>query len=228
MATSDTYNFAPDLAEILEEAYEQCGLEIRSGYDYTTGVRSLNLLLIEWQNRGINFWTLDHTTVTLTAASPSHDLSAVSPPIQDIIQCHIRTNAGTATQTDHPVTRWSVSEYEAQPNKLAQGRPTNFYLDRDRGGPALYLWPTPDQAYTLGFYRIREIQDAGNAGDDQPDVPKRFIPALIAGLAHRISLKKARGLSQELKMAYEEQWRLAEASDRSRTSMRLVPRVRRA
>ena len=185
MATSGTSTFYLDITEIAEEAFERCGLQLRTGYDLRTATRSLNLLTIEWANRGINFWTVEKISTSLTA-----DTATLTLPTDtiDIIEHWIRTGSGE-TQNDLQLDRFSVSQYSSVPNKNTTGRPVNIYIDKQGAAPVAYLWPTPDKVYTFGYQRIRRIEDTGAVGSTNPDVPARFLPALVSGLAQMISQK---------------------------------------
>lgn len=219
MATSNTRSFDMDLLEICEEAYDRCGLKMKTGYDYRLARRSLDLLLIEWQNRGINFWTLNEDTTALTAGSQS---LALPTTVVDVLEFFIRIGTGSS-QVDHPVTQVSSSDWAAIPNKNTEGRPTNVWLEKSRGSHVLHFWPVPNQAYTLYYHQLLRIEDTGTPASNTLDVPHRFLPALVAGLAYRIAEKRAPDRKADLKADYEEQWMHAEAGDRDRSTLRLLP-----
>lgn len=226
MATSGTTAFNMDFPEIAEEAWERAGREMRSGYDLRTARRSMNLLTIEWANRGINLWTIQSGSVPLVKGDSDYTLAS---DIVDVIEQNIRTNAGVqAQQNDLPLTRISVSTYSGIPNKLTQGRPTQVWVDRGKGAPVANVWPVPDKdsTYTLQYYYLRRIEDAGQGSYDA-DMPFRFLPCLVAGLAYYIAMKTPE-LSDRvvmLKQMYDEQFALASAEDRDKTSARFVPRI---
>ena len=221
MATSGTSTFNLEISEVIEEAFERCGLQTRTGYDIDTARRSLNLLSLEWTNRGLNFWTVEQSTKTCAVGTSTITLDSDTI---DLIQHWIRDGSGTS-QNDLPLTRFSVSQYSTIPNKLTEGRPVNLYIDKQRDAPVVYLWPTPDQAYTFAYQQIRRIEDTGVVGSNDPDVPARFLPALVSGLAYMVSQKypESFGRSSELKSEYEFQWDLAQAEDRDRASVHFVP-----
>jgi len=221
MATSGTATFNLEIAEVIEEAFERCGLQSKTGYDIETARRSLNLMSLEWANRGINFWCVEQGTASTTASTSTVTLPADTV---DLIEHWIRDGTGTS-QNDLPLSRFSVSQYSTIPNKLTEGRPVNLFIDKQRAAPVVYLWPTPDKVYTFGYQRIRRIEDTGAVGSTNPDVPARFLPALVSGLAFRISQKypEAFARSPELKQEYEYQWQLAEQEDRDRASVHFVP-----
>ena len=221
MATSGTTAFNLEISEVIEEAFERCGLQSKTGYDIETARRSLNLLSLEWVNRGLNFWTVEQGTKTLTASTSTVTMDSDTV---DLIQYWIRDGSGTS-QSDLPISRFSVSQYSTIPNKLTEGRPVNLYIDKQRDAPVVYLWPTPDKAYTFVYQQIRRIEDTGAVGSNNPDVPARFLPALVSGLAYMISQKypEATVRSPELKAEYEFQWQLAEQEDRDRASVHFVP-----
>ena len=221
MATSGTSTFNLEISEIVEEAFERCGLQSKTGYDMETARRSLNLLSLEWVNRGLNFWTVEQGTKTLTASTSTVTMDADTV---DLIQHWIRDGSGTS-QSDLPISRFSVSQYSTIPNKLTEGRPVNLYIDKQRDAPVVYFWPTPSKAYTFVYQQIRRIEDTGAVGSTDPDVPARFLPALVSGLAYMISQKYPEAFvrSSELKAEYEFQWQLAAQEDRDRASVHFVP-----
>ena len=221
MATSGTATFNLEIAEVIEEAFERCGLQSKTGYDIETARRSLNLMSLEWANRGINFWCVEQGTASTTASTSTITLPADTV---DLIEYWIREGTGTS-QNDQPLSRFSVSQYSTIPNKLTEGRPVNIFIDKQAAAPVAYLWPTPDKVYTFGYQRIRRVEDTGSVGSTNPDVPARFLPALVSGLAFRISQKYPEAFvrSGELKAEYEFQWQLAEQEDRDRASVHFVP-----
>jgi len=225
MATSGTTSFDLDFTEIAEEAWERAGREMRSGYDLATARRSMNLMTIEWQNRGINMWTIDSGTVSLVSGTSQYDLPADTI---DLLDHAIRTNAGnTSTQSDLTISRIGVSTYASIPNKLSTGRPIQVWVER-LATPRINLWPVPDTSYTFVYWRMRRVEDAGN-GVETADMSFRFLPALVAGLAYHIAMKVPDLISriEMLKAAYEEQYTLAAGEDREKTSEHFVPRVGR-
>ena len=228
MATSGTTAFNMDFTEIAEEAWERAGREMRSGYDLRTARRSMNLLTIEWQNRGLNLWTIDSGTQTLTAGTYIYTLPADTIDLLDQV---IRTNTGnSSTQSDLTISRIGVTTYASIPNKLTRGRPIQVWIERLRDAPRINLWPVPDSSttYTFVYWRLRRIEDAGN-GVETADMNFRFLPCLVAGLAYNIAMKtpELSNRIQMLKADYDEQYNLAAGEDREKISERFVPRVGR-
>jgi len=227
MTTSGTTAFDMDFTEIAEEAWERAGSEMRSGYDLRTARRSMNLLTIEWQNRGINMWTVDSGTISLVSGTSQYTLPADTI---DLMEQVIRTNAGNATtQSDLNISRISVSTYSSIPNKLTTGRPIQVWVERLRDAPKINVWPVPDSNdYTFVYWRMRRIEDAGS-GIQTPDMNFRFYPCLVAGLAYYIAMKipDMAPRIEMLKAAYEEQFQLAAGEDREKASVRFVPRAAR-
>jgi len=216
-----------DFTEIAEEAWERAGREMRSGYDLRTARRSMNLMTIEWQNRGINMWTIDSGTIPLVQGTSQYTLPEDTI---DLMEQQIRTGSGSATnQTDITISRISVSTYATIPNKLAQGRPIQVYVERLRDAPKINVWPVPDSNnYVFYYWRMRRIEDAGS-GVQTADMNFRFLPVLVAGLAYHIAMKVPE-LAERigmLKQAYEEQFQLAAGEDREKASVRFVPRMTR-
>jgi hypothetical protein len=226
MTTSGTTAFNLDLNEYVEEAFERCGAELRTGYDLRTARRSLNLLFADWSNRGINMWTIEQGQQVLTPGTATYTLPADTV---DLIEHVIRTGAGSAsTQADLTITRISVSTYSSIPNKLQQARPIQVWIDRLQPAPTFTVWPVPDnsQTYTFVYWRLRRIQDAGVGGTYTQDIPFRFLNALVAGLAYYLSMKIPGAMErmQVLKAQYDEAWDLASTEDREKAAVRFVPR----
>lgn len=227
MTTSGTTAFNMEFTEIAEEAWERAGREMRSGYDLRTARRSMNLMTIEWQNRGINMWTIDSGTINLVSGTSRYALPADTI---DLMEHQIRTNSGnTSTQSDLTISRISVSTYAAIPNKLSEGRPIQLYVERLRDAPHVNVWPVPNNNdYILYYWRMRRIEDAGS-GVQTADMNFRFFPCLVAGLAYHISMKVPELADRipMLKAAYDEQFDMAAGEDREKTSARFVPRMTR-
>ena len=222
MTTSGTATFNLDLNNLVEEAFERCGKELRTGYDLRTARRSLNLLTAEWANRGINLWTIDEGTVSLTSGTSNYNLPADTI---DLIEQVIRTGTGQ-NQQDINITRISASTWGTIPNKNATGRPIQVWINRQASQPQINVWPAPDNnTYTFVYWRLKRIEDAGNGVTTQ-DIPFRFLPCLVAGLAFYLSMKipGAEVRTQMLKQEYEEQWMLASTEDREKADIRLAPR----
>jgi len=238
-----TFNL--DLSEMVEEAFERCGSELRSGYDLRTARRSLNLLFADWANRGINLWTIEQGQIALEQGVNTYDLPLDTV---DLIEHVIRTNPGQQNnQADLTISRISVSTYATIPNKLQQARPIQVWVNRQSGAtyagtssstppagvnyPKIVVWPTPDQGtaqdpyYTFVYWRLRRIHDSGS-GASTMDIPFRFLPCLIAGLAYYLALKIP-GSDVRLpilKQQYDEAWDLAATEDRDKSPDRFVPR----
>jgi len=299
MSTSGLSIFNLDVNDIIEEAFERCGLELRTGYDFRTARRSMNLLSMEWANRGINLWTVEQGLIPMVTGQAMYPLPVETDDLKDMV---IRQNNGTTNQLDINISRIAEPTYISIPTKLAQGRPIQVYINRQSGMenlstalvaatvsstdttitltstaklasagfikigtetisypningnqlincargqnnttaaahaigdtvtvqnlPCINVWPTPNapgSQYTFVYYRLRRMQDAGNGVNEQ-DIPFRMLPALIAGLAFQISIKKAPERSMGLKAEYEEQWLMASTEDRDKAPLRLVPR----
>lgn len=304
MSTSGTSIFNLDLNNIVEEAFERCGLELRTGYDLKTARRSMNLLCMEWSNRGINLWTVEQQSIAMVTGQPIYPLPVDTVDIMDAV---IRTNNGsTSNQIDINISRIAEPTYMSIPNKLTTGRPIQMYVNRQTGMenatsislngntnatdttitlsttgnlasvgfikidsetisysniignqlvncyrgqngttaaahttgasitvqnlPCVNLWPTPNppgNQYTFVYYRLRRIQDAGTGGTFEQDIPYRLLPALVAGLAYYLSMKKPEvdpNRIMMLKSDYEQQFQLAADEDRDKASVRFVPR----
>ena len=242
MTTTGTAEFNLNLNELFEEAFERCGAEMRTGYDFRTARRSLNILTIEWANKGINLWTVEQGSIPMVQGQITYPL-----PVDtiDLIEHVIRTQTGQA-QTDININRISVDTYSTIPNKNAQGRPIQVWINRQSGAtypvggqpagtnpstgvdhPSINVWPAPDQNnfYTFVYFRLRRIQDAGEGVSTQ-DIPFRMLPAMVAGLAYHLSLKIPGALERSvmLKGMYDEAWEQAADEDREKAPLRLAPR----
>ena len=224
MTTSGVANFTLDLAEVVEEAFERAGGELRTGYDLRTARRSLNLMFADWANRGLNMFTYEQGSIPLVAGTATYNLPADTV---DLLEHVIRTGAGSvSTQADLTITRISVSTYATIPNKLTQARPIQVWIER-LDTPRITVWPVPDdtQPYTFVYWRLRRIQDAGT-GVNTMDMPFRFYEAMTAGLAYHLALKLPNSMDRLpiLKQQYDEAWELASTEDREKAAARFVPR----
>ena len=239
MTTSGSTSFNMEFTEIAEEAWERAGREMRSGYDLRTARRSMNLLTIEWANRGINMWTIEEGSIALNNGQSTYDL-----PLDtiDLLEHVVRTGTGQ-NQQDLSISRISVANYATIPTKTAPGRPIQIWVQRlsgqtypatsgyepsDTANPRVTLWPVPDQDnyYTFVYWRMRRIQNTGE-GINTADMPFRFYPCLVAGLAYYIAMKvpELAERIQMLKAVYDEQFDLAAGEDREKASERFVPRI---
>lgn len=222
MTTTGTTDFDLDFTEIAEESWERAGKEMRSGYDLRTARRSMNLMLIEWQNRGINMWTIDEGSLPLVDGTATYTLPADTI---DLLEHVIRTGSGSS-QSDLSLNRISVSDYSSITNKTSEGRPLQIWINRLRDAPTVTLWPVPDSnSYTLQYWRMRRMEDAGN-GVETADMTFRFYPCLVAGLAYHIAMKVP-DLAPRLpllKEEYENQFAMAASEDREKSTWRIVPR----
>ena len=214
MATSNSRDFDLDVAELVEEAYERCGLEVKTGYDANTARRSLNLMFADWANRGINLWTVQLGTQALTAGTTEYTLTA---DVVDLLEVVVRRD-----NTDFQVQRISRSDYQNLPNKTTSGRPSSIYVDKQII-PKINLWPAPENSTdVLRYYFIQLIQDA-DAAINNMDAPFRFLPCMAAGLAYYLAVKKAPDRIQLLKSIYEEEFQRASDMDQDRVPTRLTP-----
>jgi hypothetical protein len=229
MATSGTTSWTPDIGEMVEEAYERAGLELRSGYDLRTARRSLNFLLAEWANKGLNLWTVQSGTISLVSGQSVYTSADGLPDdAVDYLELVCRTSNG-GQNTDISLNRISVSTYATIPNKSQSGRPYQVYVDRATAAPKLTLWPVPDSSttFTLAFWYMKRMDDATNPASQTLEIPFRFYNALVSGLAYHIALKKpeAQERISMLKDLYDEAFQLAADEDRDRASVRFTPFV---
>ena len=213
----------PDLPEIFEEAFERAGLSLQTGYDLKTARRSFNLLTLEWQNRGLNLWTINAGTQALTAGTATYTLPTGTI---DIIEHQIRTGTGT-NQVDSDVQRVSVSTYAKTSNKNAQGKPSQIFVQRLATSTTFTLWPVPDSAatYTLAYFYLLGIDGVTSGISGTAAVPPRFVPCLVTGLAYYIAMKKPEVANRvaPLKQEYEFQFELAANEDTDSSALKFVP-----
>jgi len=243
MAYSGTRTFNLNIEEIIEEAYERCGLEVRSGYDLKTARRSLNLMFSDWANRGLNLWTIDYATQTMTAGT---NFYTIDQKVVDIVDAVITTTAGATANiegdedtTDVAITKISRTEYmnlsRKEQSSSGDARPTQYCMingqvttasGSDYGRPendmTIFLYPSPDKAYILKYFYINRIQDAGDYTDNA-DVPFYFLPCLVSGLAYYMSLKRSPMLTANLKAVYDEEFNRTADANRERVSFRVKP-----
>ena len=221
MALSGSTNFEPNVTEFIEEAYERCGAELRTGYDLKTAIRSVNLMLAEWANRGLNQWTIEQATQTVTEGTSNYSLNS---NVIDVLDVVLRRTVNQ-TQTDISMNRISRSEYLNIPNKTTKARPSQFFFDK-LNTPALQIWPAPENSTdVLVFNKLVRMDDADKATNTM-DMPFRFYPCFVAGLAYYLSQKKNPQLTPQLKSLYEEEFRRAADQDEDRASFRVRPDIR--
>ena len=214
MTTSNSKDFDLDVAEYVEEAFERCGLEVRTGYDLKSAKRSLNLMLADWANRGLNQWTIKQRTVAMVVGDGSYELGN---DVIDVLSVIVQRNG-----TDYSLDRLSRDGFLTIPNKATQGRVNQFFLDR-QVTPVLNLWPVPDNATDVVYYDALTRMDDADIYTNTMDLPFRFYPCLAAGLAYYIALKRAPNRVQMLKAVYEEEFDRAATEDRDRSSFNVVP-----
>jgi hypothetical protein len=225
MTTSGTAVFNLDVSDLIEESFERCGQELRTGYELKTARRSLNLLTVEWANRGINLWTIEQGEIPMVTGQATYNIPADTIDLLDMV---VRTGSGQ-NQTDINISRISEPTYSTIPNKNALGRPIQVWIQRLRDNPKISVWPTPNDPgsqYTFVYWRLRRIQDASGSTQTM-DIPFRFLNCMVAGLAYYLSMKLPvdPGRRAELKMDYEQQLQMAQDEDREKAPIRFVPRA---
>jgi hypothetical protein len=221
MALSGSTNFEPNVAEFVEEAFERCGLELRTGYDLKTAKRSINFMLAEWANRGLNQWTIEQTNQTVTQGQSNYTLNSNVIDILDVVLRRTTNNV----QTDISIDRLSRSSYLNIPNKDTQAMPSQWFLDK-LTDPVLKVWPTPDNSTDILVFNKLVRMDDADSGTNTLDMPFRFYPCFAAGLAYYIAIKRAPQLTPQLKALYEEEFRRAADQDEDRASFRIRPSIR--
>jgi hypothetical protein len=226
MAVSGSKDFELDVADYVEEAFERCGLELRTGYDLKTANRSLNLMLAEWANRGLNQWTINQKTLAMVKDTTSYTVDATNPTATiDVLDVFIRETLG-GVSTDVPLSRMSRSEYANLSTKTSTGKPNQYFVDKQIS-PTITVWPAPDQTSKYDLYlNVLSRMDDADAGANTLQVPFRFYPCLAAGLAYYIALKRAPEKVGMLKQIYEEEFQRALSQDEDRASFRVAPDLR--
>jgi hypothetical protein len=219
MATSGTTTFNLDIDDVIEDAYERCGYQTRSGYDLKSARRSLNILFQEWMNRGIHLWKVENQTTNLVAGTTTYTAPSDA---SDVLEMTFRQTSG-GDITDTTMSKISRSEYQAIPNKFSHGHPTQYYVERNLSNVVINLYQTPDTTDTqINYNYIGRIQDVG-VYSNQPDAPFRFLPCMVSGLAFYLSQKKSPQMTQTLKLYYEDELQRALTEDGQRSSVHLVP-----
>jgi len=219
MATSGTTDFNLSIDDLIEEAFERCGMRMTNGYQLTSARRSLNILFLDWANRGLNLWTIEQAIYQLT---PGTNEISLTPDTVNVLSAVIR-DYSQSPSTDITIDRISREEYLNVPDKTTQARPAQYYVQRTNV-PKVFFYPAANQNYGFVYYRIRRIQDAG-AYTNTADVNFRFLPCLASGLAYQLSLKYAPERTQGLKAFYEEDFSRAAMEDRDTASVSFVPQL---
>ena len=226
MATSGSKNFELGVADYVEEAFERCGIELRTGYDLKTATRSLNLMLAEWSNRGLNQWSIKEKTVAMVKDTTTYNVDSTNGTAAiDVLDVFIRETIGSEA-TDLPMSRLSRAEYSHITTKSTTGKPNQFFVNKQLT-PTISVWPAPDKNSTYTIYmNVLTRMDDADAGANTLDMPFRFYPCLAAGLAYYISLKRAPDRTQMLKALYEDEFARALAQDEDRSSFNISPNLR--
>ena len=236
MTTSGTTSFNLDIEELIQEAYERIGIDgSRSGYQLRSARRSINLLLSEWDNRGVHLWKVQKATVNLVLGQAEYNYAAdptnFPNNINDVLEAYVRNNTVTTAPVDISLTKIDRSAYAALPNKLSQGTPSQYYVQRTVN-PSIFLYQTAGSNYSnasnpsnfqLIFYFLARIEDAGTY-TNTPDVVFRFLPALTSGLAYYLAVKHAPEKIEQLRMLYEDDLQRALTEDSQRTSLYISPK----
>jgi hypothetical protein len=226
MAVSGSKNFELDVADYVEEAFERCGLELRTGYDLKSATRSLNLMLAEWANRGLNQWTVNQKTISMVLDTTEYTIDSTNPTATiDVLDVFVRETIG-GIATDVPLSRMSRAEYSHLATKSTTGKPNQFFINK-KLSPSITVWPAPDKntTYTLHVNTLSRMDDA-DVGANTMEIPFRFYPCLAAGLAYYLALKRAPEKVQMLKTLYEEEFNRALSQDEERASFRVAPDLR--
>ena len=236
-----TFDKTFSIDEIIEEAFERLGIQNVTGYQLKTSRRSINIMLQEWGNRGIHYWEIDETNMDLIEGQSDYDFfrssadgtSAVTTPtngltgMSDVLEAQLRSNRTQTTQSDSPMTKVDRSTYAGFSNKLSKGTPNQYWVERFIDKVRIHIYPTPDSTNAskdMHFYFIKRIQDAG-AYTNATDVPFRFVPCMVSGLAYYLSMKYAPQLMQGMKLVYEDEFQRALQEDGSASSTYITPKA---
>ena len=236
-----TFDKTFSIDEIIEEAFERLGIQNITGYQLKTSRRSINIMLQEWGNRGIHYWEIDETNMDLIEGQSDYDFfrssadgtSAVTTPtngitgMSDVLEAQLRSNRTQTTQSDSPMTKVDRSTYAGFSNKLSKGTPNQYWVERFIDKVRIHIYPTPDSTNAskdMHFYFIKRIQDAG-AYTNATDVPFRFVPCMVSGLAYYLSMKYAPQLMQGMKLVYEDEFQRALQEDGSASSTYITPKA---
>ena len=235
-----TFDKTFSIDEIVEEAFERIGIQQVSGYQLKTSRRSLNIMLQEWGNRGIHYWEIDELDLDLIQGqaeykffrSAADGTSAVSNPngiygMSDVLEAQLRSNRTQTDQSDSPMTKVDRSTYAAFSNKLSEGTPNQYWVQRFIDHVSINVYPTPDSSNAskdMHFYYIKRIQDIG-AYTNATDMPFRFVPCMVSGLAYYLSMKYAPQMTQQMKLFYEDEFQRALQEDGSASSTFITPKA---
>ena len=240
--TSGTATFDKTFAidEIVEESFERIGLQNVAGYQLKSARRSLNILLQEWGNRGIHYWEIDELNIDLIEGQAEYKFfrssddgtSATSTPasvygMSDVLEAQLRSNRTQTTQSDSPMTKVDRSNYAGFSNKLSKGTPNQYFVQRFIDHVSIQIYPTPDSTNAskdMHIYYIKRIQDAGDY-TNASDVPFRFIPCMVSGLAFYLAQKYQPQMVQQMKLYYEDELARALAEDGSASSTHITPKT---
>mgnify|MGYP003139616152 FL=1 len=222
MSTSGTYNFSMDIDEVIQEATEMIGGEPTLGHEPKSARRSINLLLQDWQNRDIMLWTAETSTFTVSVSTTTYSLASSSI---DVLEAVVNRD-----NVDIQLERISMQEFLKIPNKKQTGRPTQYAVRHERDNPEVYLWPLPENSTDqVKVELIRYMQDINKSAIQTPDVSRRFLPCLTAGVAYYMSMKRPNVDMERIAMIkteYEERLSRALEEDRERVSLLIRPQVR--
>ena len=241
--TSGTHTFDKTFAidEIVEEAYERIGSQVTSGYQLKTARRSLNILFQEWGNRGIHYWEVDETDIDLVEGqaeytffrATSDGTSSTTTPadtygVADVLEATLRADRTATDQADSSLTKISRSQYSALANKLSKGTPSQYFVQRLVDKTTITVYPTADSTNAskdMHFYYIKRIQDVDSTYTDATDVPYRFVPCMVSGLAFYLAQKFNPQLVQQMKLLYEDELARALSEDGSASSTHITPKI---
>ena len=236
-----TFDKTFSIDEIIEEAFERLGIQNVTGYQLKTSRRSINIMLQEWGNRGNHYWEIDETNMDLIEGQSDYDFfrssadgtSAVTTPtngitgMSDILEAQLRSNRTSTDQSDSPMTKVDRSTYAGFSNKLSKGTPNQYWVERFIDKVRVHIYPTPDSTNAfkdMHFYFIKRIQDVG-AYTNATDVPFRFVPCMVSGLAYYLSMKYAPQLMQGMKLVYEDEFQRALQEEGSASSTYITPKA---
>jgi len=236
-----TFDKTFSIDEIIEESFERIGLNSVAGYQMKSARRSLNILFQEWGNRGIHYWEIAETNIDMIEGQAEYKFfrssddgtSATTTPtngiygMSDVLEAQLRSNRTQTTQSDSPMTKVDRSTYGGFSNKLSKGTPNQYFVQRFIDHVSIQVYPTPDSTNAskdMHIYYIKRIQDIGDY-TNATDVPFRFVPCMVSGLAYYLAQKYQPQLIQPMKLAYEDEFARALAEDGSASSTHITPKT---
>ena len=227
MATSGTKTWTLYVDEVIDEAISRIGSDPTTGKEASSARRTLNIMMRDWGNRGVQLWTIDETTQTVTEGTANYTLDTY---LVDITEA-VLSRTENSVRTDFQMSKINREDYMNIPVKSTKGRPSQFWLDMKRAAPVVYLYPTPENSTDVFRYKRRNRIEDITASTESIDIPDRFLPCAVSGLSFYMAQKRPQidiNRRQELKLQYEEEFKRALDDGREKVDLRIVPNIARA